>query len=340
MICPKCGFEQPESPECVRCGVIVSRYKGRVFGAAPGPSEPPPLPSMQAVPPPLPLSMESGGSLYGDPEPAMAAAGGGTLYQGPMAAATAGGMVYGAPITATGRVRGRFEIGKILSETFSVYFANFIPFALLTGLVLSPVYLLQGYAAASAQDPITVSGFSGVSRFLSLLCEQIATAAITYGVFQQMRGRETSIGDCLRRGLSSLGAVLGLALLQGICILLGLLLCIVPGILLAVRWAVSIPAAVEERPGVGGAMERSTFLTDGYRWDIFCVLFVLVALNLGAVFVAALASSDNTQLQLVLQGIVDLLATGLSATAASVMYYRLRSVKESIDVDQISSVFA
>jgi hypothetical protein len=35
----------------------------------------------------------------------------------------------------------------------------------------------------------------------------------------------------------------------------------------------------------------------------------------------------------------DLLVVGLSATASAVLYYRLRGIKESIDVDQIASVF-
>jgi len=26
MKCPKCGFEQPESPECIHCGIIVAKY--------------------------------------------------------------------------------------------------------------------------------------------------------------------------------------------------------------------------------------------------------------------------------------------------------------------------
>ena len=26
MTCPKCGFEQPESQECVRCGIFVARF--------------------------------------------------------------------------------------------------------------------------------------------------------------------------------------------------------------------------------------------------------------------------------------------------------------------------
>jgi uncharacterized tellurite resistance protein B-like protein len=27
IICPKCGYEQPPSPECRRCGIIFARYK-------------------------------------------------------------------------------------------------------------------------------------------------------------------------------------------------------------------------------------------------------------------------------------------------------------------------
>jgi hypothetical protein len=42
---------------------------------------------------------------------------------------------------------------------------------------------------------------------------------------------------------------------------------------------------------------------------------------------------------LFLSNLASILTTSLAATAAAVMYYRLRSVKESVDFDQISSVF-
>lgn len=345
MICPKCGFEQPESSECMRCGVIVSRYKGPVLGGAPAHAEFPPPPP---PPPSLPLT-ESAGTVFGGPPPApaMAMEGGGTLYAGPMPAVASGGSVYGGQVAAqpipARQVHGQFEIGKLLSESFSVYFSNFLPFVLLTGIALAPLYLVQAYMTA-APGATTAALSTGVSLIMlglsAFLCPFIATAAITYGVFQQMRGRDTSIGDCLGRGLSALFPVLLLAIVQGFAIMFGYMLCLIPGILWSLWWAVSVPVAIEEKLGVFDAMSRSKILTEGYRGDIFGVLFVLGILNFGSTLVLALATAKNEALLLVLSGVKDLLLVGLSATATAVMYYRLRSVKESIDVDQISSVFA
>ncbi len=41
MTCPKCGFEQPESPDCAKCGIVVARYKPSQT-AAPAYTPPPP----------------------------------------------------------------------------------------------------------------------------------------------------------------------------------------------------------------------------------------------------------------------------------------------------------
>ncbi len=362
MICPKCGFEQPDGVECMRCGVIISRYKGPVAGArgdtpppfSPG-ATPPPLPPSFIPPPPViaggavhapippPPPVSPAGTMYGD---APANPAGGTVYGGPPPAPAGSGAVYGggvAPAFSSFPVfHGTFETGAITSEVFSIYFANIIPFLMLATLALSPVLLFSAWASTlPAGDPMAVSGRL-LANLLQLFCAPIATAAITYGVYQQMRGASPSIGACLKVGLSTLFPLVGLAIVQGFGIGLASLACLVPGIILAVRWSVAVPAKVEEGVGVGDALSRSTLLTEGFRWQVFGVLFVIGAINVGLTIILVLAFAAKTQSGgfALSAGLLSILTTGLSATASAVMYYRLRSVKEAIDVVHISSVFA
>jgi hypothetical protein len=374
MICPKCGFEQPENPECARCGIIVSRYKGPVLGAAPVPpgppagyppaparpaGGPPPPPPGYGTPPPPPFGdetvsinaapsqppmMNAGGSLYGDPVPALA--GGGTIYGGPPPAAVAG-TVYGGPAAPSPYGVSRpapsyrgpdLTMGSLLGESFSVYFANFIPFLLISALVLAPLFAFVAYVSTLSADPAKMLPFLLAAIPIQLVCSQVAAAGMAYGVYQHLRGGSPSVSDCLRIGLSSFLPVLGLAIVHSLGIMAGLILCLAPGILLAIRWAVAIPVMVEEKPGILEALQRSSHLTDGYRGTVFGVLFVMGLIqNLSNK--ALELSIDDLGTYLMATSVVDLFTTGLASTAAAVMYYRLRSAKESIDVDQISSVF-
>ena len=159
-------------------------------------------------------------------------------------------------------------------------------------------------------------------------------------MFQQLRQKDTSLGDCLSQGLSALPRMLGLAIVQGILVSFAFLACIVPAIILSVRWAVSVPAAVTEKTGASESMSRSTFLTEGFRWDVFGFLFMIGAISLGLNLLVYLTAAKNPTLNLLLSALVSLFTTGLEATGAAVLYYSLRSAKESIDVDQIAAVFA
>lgn len=362
MICPKCGFEQPESPECARCGVIVSRYKGAAMGTPP----PPPVASaVLEAPAPVPYGGETGGgTVYGGPAPA----GGGTVYQGPPPGSPA---VARAASTPDFVITQRLRVGETLSESFSIYFRNIIPFTILTAVAYSPIFLGAGFLTREvAKDSANVGGDALVTLITLLLCIPISTAAITYGVFQEMRGRETSLGSCLSVGLSSLLPVLSVAFLQilivfgamiaalvpGILLIGGVaaggtrssaacsimllpllvLLCFVPALVLWLKYYVAVPAAVEERPGAVESLRRSAFLTAGQRGRIFGILLVLMVLNLGVNLGAALVPGAGA----VLGPLLSLIMTGLFATTCAVIYYRLRSFHESIDVDQIASVFA
>jgi hypothetical protein len=218
MICPKCGFEQPENAECMRCGVIISRYKGPVLGAAPvPPAVVPPVPStFSASPAPVrPMGVEAARTMYA--ELGTAGTGEGTIYAGTVYAGPAPGVPAPTFGMTESAAKGSFEVGKVLGEAFSIYFRNFVPFLLLSIVALSPmllsmVMLITG--AAAKMGPGMAISLLVLIVFGALFGIQLATASITYGVFQQMRGRDVSIPDCLGRGLSSLPSVLGLIIIQ------------------------------------------------------------------------------------------------------------------------------
>jgi len=325
LICPRCGFEQPDETECARCGVVFSRYRGPVFysGTSPAPT------ALEAAAP--------AGEVRD--EPADGAPSDGPISLEADRRISAG--PYGATPAPAASGGSAFRSGPILAESFSIYRANFLPFLLISLVAHSP-RILFGVLAPLALTRVSpgLPFFRLIDLLASIVSPQLATAAVTYGVYQQLRGHETSVGDSLRVGLSALGRVFVVAILNGIGIGIGFLFCIVPGVLLALRWAVTVPVAVEEKRSGFGALRRSTELTDGYRREIFSILFVVGLISLGLQIALQLALASRGALAVNAGGIgAALLTTGLTASAAAVMYYRLRSAKESIDVQELASIF-
>ncbi|HET9229305.1 MAG TPA: glycerophosphoryl diester phosphodiesterase membrane domain-containing protein [Thermoanaerobaculia bacterium] len=232
-----------------------------------------------------------------------------------------------------------FTTGEVLSETFSIFFSSPVPL-LVTAAVLVPLGALSLALTKALEGRPEMAAILIILRLVdSLFFSPLATGAITYAVFQRMRGRNTEVGESLRVGLSQLGSVLLVAILQGLAIIGGTLLCIIPGFIFAVMYSLAVPIAIEEKTGATQAMSRSSDLTEGNRWEIFFAMLGLIAVAFGLGIVAGVIGLIGPAVEAVMTLAVQVLASGLIATSYTVMYYRLRSVKESLDVDQIASVF-
>jgi len=232
----------------------------------------------------------------------------------------------------------QFSFGTVISESFSVFFSNLVPFCIVALILMAPL-LVYDLAIGTP-----TGGFSP-SQLLAFVIQSVLTqllvATISFATFQYLRGQQVSIGECLSRGLSLIAPVIGVAFLAGLAVGIGMILLIIPGIIVAVMLWVAIPVAVVERPGVIESLKRSADLTKGQRWTIFGIVLVIgiilavIGAILGGILVAAIGFTGLSIALWVLNAVFG----AFSATTAAVGYYFLRATKEGIDIGDIAKVF-
>ncbi len=235
-----------------------------------------------------------------------------------------------------------FRVGEVFARSFRILFANLLPFITISFIVTAPVSAYEVWEAYVVDSGGQPSPFAGLGmQILGIILGPLATAAITYGVFQQLRGQHASFGQCLAVGFRRMFPVLVVAIGVGLAIALGIIALIVPGLILMTMYWVAIPVAVVERTGVNGSTTRSAFLTKGSRWRILGLALLMILVQLGFGFVLGFIAGMTQSLMVVavVGAVVAVFVTAWQASAQAVSYYVLRSVKEMIDVDQIASVF-
>lgn len=239
-----------------------------------------------------------------------------------------------------------FTAGNVLSRAFSVYGSNLASFTAITALVHIPLfavgYLLAAEVGSESPDLSRVETLGLAFTGLAVLLHPIASAAVIYGVFHSLRGQRADFGDCLSQGLARALPVLGVAILAGFTIMGGMLLFIIPGLIAAVALYLAIPAAVVERIGPMAALTRSWALTDGSRWGIFGLVFVIGLMTNGSsrIFETLWGEDAGTfGLYLAATLVVSVFAGTLGSVAESVAYHDLRVLKEDLDADDLLSVF-
>jgi hypothetical protein len=246
-----------------------------------------------------------------------------------------------------------FRLSKVFSKTFGIFGRRFLPIIVLTAVAHIPNYLAQfliGQPQPAAAPGRTLAVF-GITGIIQMMVGALASGMVIYGVVQEMRGKRFSALGSFSVVLPRLLPVVGVGVCTGILTALGALLLLVPGIMLACMWFVSVPACVVERTGVFASMGRSRALTKGHRWPIFgafalivatiLVFSVVVGAAVGAGMVAGVHASPEALALAVLiaQLAVVTILGAFSAVFSGVCYSELRAAKEGINIHAIASVF-
>ncbi|MFI6027653.1 hypothetical protein [Amycolatopsis magusensis] len=113
-----------------------------------------------------------------------------------------------------------------------------------------------------------------VGGLVSALGSSFLDGFLTVVVGKAILGRKPTFGEAMKEAAPRLLPLVGLTILYTLMIFVGLLLCIVPGVYLAVVFGLATPALVLEKAGVGTAFKRSIHLVKGAFWRVLGVLLL------------------------------------------------------------------
>jgi hypothetical protein len=208
---------------------------------------------------------------------------------------------------------------------------------------------------------------------LALLLEVPVAMMVTHAVVGELRGARPSVIASVKAGLRSavpalcvmaivcvVAAAVGIGLLLpalgaaegsgGDLVLVGLFaVWVIVVVMLYSRWFVAMPALVVERPGVFGALRRSTLLTKGRRQQLAALLVIVAAMLVGGSLVVELAldvrasrwfvdpraSSAMAAAGLVLWVLIAVLRASFAAAA----YHHLRQDAEGASPEHLDEIF-
>src|SRR5580658_2615793 len=247
-----------------------------------------------------------------------------------------------ASIGATVTPSEGFRVGNVLSRAIGLLSRHVVLFVLVTAGAQLPGLVLAFFTMGAPVRPgSTAFGTAGlVGIFVGLFLVPITQTMVYHAAFQDMLGRPVRVGDSLALALRRFFPILGALLCMGFLIMLGFVALVVPGIIAATMFAVTVPAWVVERLGPFRSIGRSRHLTKGHRWRILGIgLLVLVAsivvAGVAAAFGFGLGAAGGALIRFVLQSVLG----AFTSVVGVVMYHDLRVAREGLDTDRIAAVF-
>jgi len=243
-------------------------------------------------------------------------------------------------------------IGILIGDSFSILFRNFAPVVLigfiptLIGILISgsligfeAVIGFEDTAGTSADNP----GLQLATSLVDMVVYSVTTAFLVQLAYDAKLKRPMRFGRYVGPALQAIVPITILGFAVGIMVGIGALALLIPGLWVYAVFSVMEPAVVIEGTGFGG-LGRSAELTREYRWPILGALipvFICMALIFALAFflVGLVGLSNGLALPVLIFAAVAAVGSSLVSIFVSLLYARLREIKEGVGVDQIAAVF-
>lgn len=271
------------------------------------------------------------------------------------------------------------DLGQIISTTFVFLKENWRPLFRALATICVPPAVVAGFLlgktvgdiqslsfGAEIEDPLAfASGFAGsflpmALGYLLILVSFLLMTAITYEYIRAYHLNEhhdIMPGELWKRSTGQLGTYFGINFLSGLLILVGFVLCVLPGIYALTVLGLALACHAIERTGATDSLSRSNHLVKERFWETLGLILVVGILHsfiTGALMLPfsiitmvvsfnstfdAISGGEQPQLPVwmtmytafttALQMAITLLTYPMVAVALSLKYFTLVEEKES-----------
>jgi hypothetical protein len=180
------------------------------------------------------------------------------------------------------------------------------------------------------------TGIVVLAMLVGALGLAVVAGAVTRAAVAAVAGEDLGVGRSYRSAAGRMWPLLLVIVLTWLLTMLGLLLFVVPGVVVGVLLAVSVPAQVVEDTGVRRALSRSWNLVGGHWWHTFGTIlltWLLLGLAVSLVDGAAEGLGIGWLAETIAQALSITLATPFAALVAVLLYLDLRARREPLDSD-------
>jgi hypothetical protein len=191
--------------------------------------------------------------------------------------------------------------------------------------------------------PLFLAGM--LSGLLSVLAQAVVQLGSVEAIAEVYLDKEPNWKTSLGAGLKRVPTGIGSFFIAIVPLIVGFLLCILPGIWLAVMWSMVVPVLAVERLGAGASLGRSWKLVKNRFWPVLGVLALsfLITLVIQSVLSAVvtasffLSGSIGLEIQALVNAISRILVTPFTATVIAVLYFDLRVRQEGFDLERMAA---
>jgi hypothetical protein len=217
-----------------------------------------------------------------------------------------------------GRTR---TVGEIFRDSLWLFTRAPLLFILLSGVVVVPyrvvaVLLEHGKSGLSARAELLLL-LVGVALIEPCIATFQVQALLAFG-----DGQRPDLRGVVRRGLVVLPPVAAAVIISAVGITLGLFCFLIPGLLLAIRWAVVAPTAAVEQVNWPAALRRSGEVARGNYWRILGLLVGVLLLN---DIPAEIIGSGNHLVAVIVGTVVAIATQSFATLVVCLLYFDLRA---------------